>query len=85
MATCKACGASIVWIKSRPNEKWIPCDEELIRYKQDNAGKHVLISDNGNYIRCHLQFDGLPTGMARVPHWATCPHADVFRRGNVHV
>ena len=24
--------------------------------------------------------EGLPTGMARTPHWATCPYADDFRR-----
>lgn len=81
MATCKACGASIVWIMSSANAKWIPCDEGLIRYKQDDAGQDVLISDTGEYIKCQLEFDGLPTGMARMPHWATCPHADRFRRG----
>ncbi len=79
MATCKACGASIVWVKS-PADKFIPCDEGLIAYRQDEAGKDVLIDDAGEYIKCRLQFEGFPTGMARRPHWATCPHADRFRR-----
>lgn len=80
MATCKACKAPIVWVQSRAG-KFIPCDEGLISYKQDDAGPDVLISDDGDYIKCRLQFDGWATGMARRPHWATCPHADRFRKG----
>lgn len=79
MATCKACGAPIVWVQS-PAGKFIPCDEGLIAYKQDEAGTDVLISDRGEYIKCRLHFDGWPTGMARRPHWATCPFADKFKR-----
>lgn len=81
MSKCKSCGATIYWIKS-PRGKWIPCDEKLVRYKEDRAGKDMVVSHDGEVIRCRLQFDGLPTGMARIAHWATCPNANQHRRRN---
>lgn len=78
-ATCKSCGAPIVWIESK-NHKFIPCDEGLKPYKQTENGKEVVITQDGDYVRCTFDFDGFPTGMARTPHWATCPDADRFRR-----
>ncbi len=80
MATCKSCGAPIVWVKT-PAGKWLPCDEGLLAYKQDDeAGGDTVVTDDGEVIRCHLHFDGFATGMARMPHWATCSEPDRFRR-----
>ena len=79
LATCKKCGAPIVWIQT-PKGKWIPCDEGLKKYRQNSAGKESVVTDRGEVIRCDLAFDGWPTGMARTAHWATCPEADSFRR-----
>lgn len=80
MATaCKSCGAPIVFVKS-PKGKFIPCDANLKRYKQTEDGKEIVITDAGEYVRCTFDFDGLPTGLARTPHWATCPHADQHRK-----
>lgn len=78
-AKCSRCGAPIIWIET-PLGKWMPADEGLIPYKQNPAGKESVVTQDGEVIRCDLQFDGLPTGMARVPHWATCPYADYFRK-----
>ena len=77
--TCKSCGAPIVWIKS-PKDKFIPCDANLKRYKQTEDGKEIVITQAGEYVRCTFDFDGLPTGLARTPRWATCPHADKHRK-----
>lgn len=78
-ATCKSCGAPIIWIES-PKGKWIPCDEGLIPYKQDRSGKEAIVTQRGEIIRCRLTFDGDPTGMGRMTHWATCPNANQHRR-----
>lgn len=78
-STCKKCGAPIIWIET-PKHKWIPCDEGLIPYQEDQAGKDAIVIQNGAVIRCRLTFDGNPSGMGRMAHWATCPYADSFRK-----
>lgn len=80
MNTCKKCKAPLFWVQT-PKRKWIPLDEGLVPYKQDDQGRDVVFSQDGEYIKCRLSFEGQPTGMARRPHWATCPHADDFKRG----
>lgn len=86
MTKCKKCGAPIIFIesaKSTPqNKKWIPCDEGLVEYKQGDSPDYedVVINDRGEYIHCTFDFQCEPTGLARIPHWATCPFADEFRR-----
>lgn len=80
MTTCKECGATIIFVKT-PAGKWMPCDEGLHPYVQDSLGKDFVVTDKGEVIRCRLSYTNrFPTGMARIPHWATCPHADKFRR-----
>lgn len=86
MSTCKSCGASIIWLRT-PNRKWMPANEGLVPYKQCEDGKDYVVDDLGNLIRCNiLEKDELPpgqfpTGLARIPHWATCPAAAKFKRG----
>lgn len=86
MATCKKCNASIVWTKT-PNGKWMCADEGLVPYKQIPKGPDTVITDRGETIRCKILVEEdcragkvCPTGLARIPHWATCPYADEFRR-----
>jgi len=76
---CKKCGAPIVWLNT-PKGRNMPADAGLRAYKENPEGKNSVVNDWGEVIRCDLQFDGVPTGMARIPHWATCPYADEFRR-----
>ena len=83
-STCKKCGASIIWLKT-PAGKWMPANEGLVRYRQNDEGKDYVVTDRGEVIRCDIINEKLPlgefpTGMARVPHWATCPFADSFRK-----
>lgn len=80
MATCKACGAPIVWIKT-PGGKSMPCDPEQVTYWQRSGAKGKIVTPNGEVLSC--VFEGDPqaaTGIGYVPHWATCPQADSFRR-----
>ena len=80
MRKCTKCGADIVFIQMPESKKYMPCDEGLVPYKQDPVGKDTVVTDKGEIIRCRFDFDGLPTGLARVPHWKTCPFADHYRR-----
>ena len=80
MPNCSSCGARIKWIKT-PAGKWMICNEVLVPYKANDAGKDRVVDDRGNVIKCDLDFgDQQPDGMARVPHWATCPNADQHRK-----
>ncbi len=85
MSECKYCGAPIIWIKT-PRGKWMCVDEGLVRYRKRPDGKDILFTDRGESIKCdiipddvELDIGHMPTGMARRPHWATCPHADQAR------
>lgn len=77
-STCKRCGAPLVW-KVTPKRKFIPCDEGLIEYQADETSNDILINDKGEVIHCKLKFTGRPDGLARKPHWATCPYANEFK------
>lgn len=79
MAVCSSCGASIIWLRT-PAGKWMPANEGLVPYRQSDKGNNFVVDDRGNMIRCVLEFEGFPTGMARIPHWATCPNAAKHKR-----
>lgn len=81
MATCKGCGAKIVWVKM-PGGKSMPCDPDLIPYWERKGASGKVVTPNGEVISC--VFDGDPqtaTGVGYVSHWSTCPHAQSFRKG----
>jgi hypothetical protein len=79
-ARCSSCGAAIVWIET-PKGKYMPADEGMVPYKSDPHGKDSVVTQKGEVIRCRiLTTPEEADGMARVPHWATCPHADKYRR-----
>lgn len=81
MSKCKNCGAEIVWIKTKAG-KAMPCDATPVCYIEDAAGKSRVITEGGETIRCTLTDSReTATGSGYVPHWATCPAADQFRRG----
>lgn len=78
MANCKSCGAELVFIRM-PSGRSMPCDKELVPYKQDKEGKDRVVTPNGEVIKCRLEFNGWPTGLARIPHWATCPDEKKYK------
>lgn len=83
MAICRKCGAPIVFIRSAKNNKWLPCDEGLVEYKAGETDDYEdrVVTDKGEVIRCTFDFQCQPDGLARIPHWATCPYAEDFRKG----
>jgi len=81
MAVCKKCGAPIFFIKT-PEGKWMPCNNVLIEYKAGTTPDYedVVINEKGKVIQCTFDFQCDPDGLARIPHWASCPYADDFRK-----
>ena len=81
MSKCKACGAMIVWIKTDKG-RWMPCDEGLVEYKAGNTPDYEdkVVTDKGEVVQCTFDFQCKPDGLARIPHWATCPYSDKFRK-----
>lgn len=79
---CKKCGKPIVWTRTKKG-RWMCLDEGLKRYRANKKGKDRVVTEWGETITCDILADddkSFPTGMARVPHWATCPFADEFRK-----
>lgn len=80
MSKCRRCGKEIVWIKTRAG-KSMPCDIDPVVYWKSPTGSRVLITPNGEAVRCELEGDTQdPTGIGYVSHFATCPGAAAFRR-----
>ena len=77
-ALCRGCGKMIEWV-TMASGKRMPCDiEGEVEIPVEGA---VVVSgpDNksGVVVRGRV--------MLRTSHWATCPHAESFRRkGNRH-
>ena len=75
-ATCRGCGASIVWIKTKSG-KSMPCDAEPVHYVP--GGKDRAVTTSGNVVSCEIVSGGGEIGYR--PHWATCPNAKRFKSG----
>lgn len=95
-ATCRSCGAPIVWRTTPPTEeggkpKPHPCDPVrlLIRVDcDDNEKDTTLLCEDGIVRKGRRMTDvaarGMPLGTyttGRVSHFATCPNAQQHRRG----
>ena len=77
---CKACGATILFIRT-PAGKSMPVDFEPVPYWQKAGTREKIVTTNGEVLSCELEGDlNTATGLGFRPHWATCPHADSFRR-----
>lgn len=74
---CKNCGKEIIWIRM-PGGKRIPCDTEMITYKQVSGGKVIIITPNGEIINAKIVKDGSAdaTGLGYRLHSASCPNAE---------
>ena len=82
-ATCRGCGAPIVWIKT-PAGKAMPCDPAPVYYKATPDGKDKVVTTRGEVVSCEIVPGANATDAGYRPHWATCPHADRFKRGGRH-
>lgn len=78
---CRACGAEIAWIKTTAGKN-MPCDADMMMYWQKEKGSRRIVTPNGEVLACEYEGEhGKATGMGYVPHWATCPEADNFKKG----
>lgn len=81
MATCKGCGAEIIWIRTLAG-KSIPCDPVQVPYWEKPKGRGKVVLRSGEVISCELANNQRgPDGVGFVPHWSTCPRAEEFRKG----
>lgn len=76
-AKCSGCGQRIRWIKTVAG-KMMPCNVSLVVIDgmTDTVKKKLtIVTDNGVVIsNPHAGLAGY------VPHWATCPKANTFRK-----
>ena len=76
MSQCRGCGREIIWLHMRSG-KHMPVDPEPVFVAGD--GKDTFITDEGETIRgTASEMDTGTVGF--VPHWATCPAAEQFRK-----
>lgn len=78
MAKCKACGADIIWIKTK-NGKPMPCDSQKIPYRNTfPKGSLTLVCPDGRIAKG--EFDITSDTFGYQSHFATCPAADRYRK-----
>ena len=81
MAQCRSCGASIIWIKLTSG-KSMPCDAEPVTYWADDKGDDKVVTKSGEVVRARLSGEASEaTGIGYISHFATCPNADIHRKG----
>lgn len=70
---CQNCGKEIIWIRM-PGGKRIPCDTDLLTYKQVPEGEETIITPNGEVINAEIMKDGSAdaTGLGYRLHAASC-------------
>ena len=79
-ATCRGCGAPIVWIKT-PGGKSMPCDPAPTYYRQQEGAKAKIVTTRGEVVSCEIVPAAEADGAGYVPHWSTCPLAGSFKKG----
>ena len=79
MSRCKACGADIIFIRTKIGRKPMPCDADRVFYGPGKDDK--VITPNGEVISCKVLPDRQGAiGVGFTSHFATCPASDEFRR-----
>ncbi len=76
MNVCKACGEPIEWIRT-PSGRSMPVDAESFGLHRLCHGMTV-VTEAGTVL-CGTRY-ARGTMQGYIPHWATCPQADQFRR-----
>lgn len=82
MSLCKRCAAPIKWQRMKKTGKMMPVDEEPV-YIIPGEEKSTFITGQGEVIvgrPAKPEEITKETELAFVPHWASCPYADQFRR-----
>ena len=86
---CEKCGASIRYIRMKRSGRWMPVNSEPVEVTPCigmDKGGHTLVTLDGEAIRARrkkeedLFYDGVDSIAAYESHFATCPHANEFRK-----
>lgn len=79
-ATCRACGARMLFIKTK-NGKTMPVDAESVRFVPDLAGKNLYVLEDGSVVHGTAPEAGDPdVHVGYISHFATCTNPDFFRK-----
>jgi len=84
MTTCKKCGAAIIWIKTKDGKN-MPCNIQKVPFYEQDGAKEKFVTPAGWVISGVAVTEserarGLATHIGHVPHWATCPAANEFKK-----
>ena len=81
MLQCRACGAEIIFVKMKTGRN-MPCDPALVPFWANPNAKGGAVTREGDMIPCDFEgpMDEM-TDVGYISHFATCPHADLFRKG----
>ena len=78
MATCKGCGAPIIWLPTA-NGKMMCLDSNPVGYIEKHGARGKIFTRDGRVVSCEFTDDpDAETGF--FPHFATCPKAAEFKR-----
>ena len=60
----------------------MPCDAQPVTYQAQSKTKDKIVTQNGEVISCIIGPADInnATGIGYIPHWATCPYSDKFRK-----
>lgn len=80
MATCRSCGAQIVFIRTTAG-KSMPCDAEPKSFKYKPGSDTKLVTPSGVVVSCEIVANPEEAdGYGYTPHWSTCNAPDKFRK-----
>lgn len=78
--SCKSCGQQVLWIKTTGGKN-MPCNPQFVYYKEKAGGKDRIVLPNGKVVAGEvLKSSDHADGFGYISHFATCEHANVFRR-----
>ena len=73
MGQCRACGARILWIRTKSGKN-MPVNPEFVDYRKAAGGRERIVTPEGDVVtgeRCRA--DDKPDGYGYISHFATCP------------
>lgn len=78
--SCKSCGQQVLWIKTASGKN-MPCNPNFVYYKEKTGGKDRIVLANGQVVAGEvLKSPDHADGYGYISHFATCEHANMFRR-----
>jgi len=80
MSKCRACGASIKWVKTKTGKN-MPCNAKVVWYVADANGSQNIVLITGDVVRGETAATpNEATSIGYISHFATCPRAKQFKR-----